>query len=63
MRTCIYQPRPSLNQPNSYTDAKVIQVLSRQGPAAERLAAILYLMALDGCGIEPSQWPSQVVVA
>jgi hypothetical protein len=45
----------------SYTDAKVIQVLSRQGPAAERLAAILYLMALDGCGIEPSQWPSQVV--
>ena len=45
----------------SYSDVKVIQVLSRRGPAAERLAAILYLTALDGCGIEPSQWPSQVV--
>ena len=45
----------------SYTDAKIIQVLSRQGPAAERLAAVLYLMALDGRGTEPSQWPPQVV--
>jgi hypothetical protein len=45
----------------SYTDAKVIQILFRQGPAAERLAAILYLIALDGRGIGPSQWPPQVV--
>jgi hypothetical protein len=46
-----------------YTDAKIIQVLSRHGPAAERLAAVLYLMALDGRGVEPNQWPPQMVTS
>jgi hypothetical protein len=44
-----------------YTDGKIIQILSRRGPAAERLAAVLYLMALDGRGVPPDQWPQQVV--
>ena len=44
-----------------YTDAKTIQILSRHDAAAERLASVLYLMALDGRGIEPNQWPPQVV--
>jgi hypothetical protein len=44
-----------------YTDAKNIQILSRAGPAADRLVAVIYLMTLDGLGIHPSEWPSEVV--
>ena len=44
-----------------YTDAKNFQILSRQGPAAERLIAVLYLTALDGLGTPPGQWPPHVV--
>jgi Peptidase family M50 len=43
-----------------YTDARSIQVLLQKSPAAERMAAFLYLAALDGQGIVPSQWPAEV---
>ena len=35
------------------TDAKIIQLLSRQGPSSERLAALLYLIAIDSRGVQP----------
>ncbi len=44
-----------------YTDAKVIQVLLRVGPEADRLSAVLYLVTLDGQGVSPRDWPAEVV--
>lgn len=44
-----------------YTDAKIIQILWCGGPAADRLASVLYLMAIDGRGVHPKEWPPEVV--
>jgi Peptidase family M50 len=44
-------------QPN---DAKSIQILARKGPDSDRLAAILYLLALNARGIEPRDWPREL---
>jgi hypothetical protein len=44
-----------------YNDAKAIGILLKQGPDADRLAAILYLLALDGQAIPPHQWPAEMV--
>jgi len=44
-----------------YTDAKAILVLMRRRPEAERLATILYLVTLDGQGIQPRDWPAEAV--
>jgi hypothetical protein len=44
-----------------YTDARGIQILRERGPAANRLAAVLYLLALDGQGVAPREWPGDVV--
>jgi hypothetical protein len=43
------------------TDAKLILLLLRTGPAAERLAAILYILALDTQLVEPRHWPREVI--
>jgi Peptidase family M50 len=39
------------------TDAKMIQLLQREGAPSDRLAAILYLMAVDANGVRPRDWP------
>ena len=44
-----------------YTDGKAIQILFQESPAAERMAAILYLVSLNGQGIPPGQWPAEVI--
>jgi hypothetical protein len=44
-----------------YTDAKLIQILLRKGPEAERFSAVLYLVTLDGQGIPPRDWSPEVV--
>ncbi len=44
-----------------YNDARKIQVLLREGPAADRLAAIRYLIAMTGIGVPPRRWPVEVV--
>jgi hypothetical protein len=44
-----------------YTDAKHIAILGGDGPEGDRLAAILYLMMLDGQGVRPRAWPAEVV--
>jgi hypothetical protein len=42
-------------------DAKFLTILARKGAAAEQLAAILYLLAIDAQGTRPSAWPLQIV--
>jgi hypothetical protein len=44
-----------------YTDAKIVGILSREGPEADRLAAVLYVMTLDGRGVLPKDWPPEVI--
>jgi hypothetical protein len=39
------------------TDAKLLLGLGRKGAAADRLATILYLLAIDSKGIAPRDWP------
>ena len=39
------------------TDGKLLLGLGRQGPAADRLATILYLLAIDSRGVAPRDWP------
>jgi len=39
------------------TDAKLLLGLGRRGPAADRLATILYLLAVDSRGTPPRDWP------
>lgn len=43
------------SQPN---DGRVIQILSRGGPSADRMTAVLYLLALDSQGLQPKSWPA-----
>jgi hypothetical protein len=43
------------------TDAKVVLLLIGRGPAAERLAALLYIIAVDAQGIGPRDWPRELV--
>jgi hypothetical protein len=43
------------------TDAKVILLLMGKGAAADRLAALLYIIALDRQQIEPRDWPRELV--
>ncbi len=40
------------------TDAKVLLGLGRKGPAADRLATVLYLLAIDSRGVPPRDWPA-----
>jgi hypothetical protein len=40
------------------TDAKLLLGLLRPGPAADRLATILFLLAIDSRGIAPRDWPA-----
>jgi hypothetical protein len=42
-------------------DARFFTVLARKGAAAEQLAAILYLLAIDAQGTRPSAWPLEIV--
>ncbi|HYL73980.1 MAG TPA: M50 family metallopeptidase [Bryobacteraceae bacterium] len=42
-------------------DAKNILILAQKGVVADRLAAILYLLALDARGIQPREWPHEFV--
>jgi len=51
-------PFTVLSQPS---DAKLLLLLSRKGPAAERLTAMLYLLALDSQQIAPGEWPRELV--
>jgi hypothetical protein len=43
------------------TDAEVILLLIRKGPAAERLVAALYILTLDTQQIQPRDWPRELV--
>jgi hypothetical protein len=43
------------------SDAKVILLLMQRGPAAERLAAMLYILALDTQQVEPRDWPRELL--
>jgi hypothetical protein len=43
------------------TDAKSILLLIRRGPGAERLAAVLYILALDSQQVEPRDWLPELV--
>jgi hypothetical protein len=45
-------------QPN---DAKRLLILARKGPASDRLAAIIYLVALNSRGIEPRDCPREIL--
>jgi hypothetical protein len=45
----------------SHTDAKVLRTLAGKGPSSERFAAILYVMAIDNRGVEPRQWPREIL--
>jgi hypothetical protein len=44
-----------------YNDAKAIGILRRESPDADRLSAVLYLLALDGQAVAPHKWPAEVV--
>jgi uncharacterized protein (TIGR03435 family) len=44
-----------------YSDAKFLMILARKGAAAERLAAILYLIARDAQGTPPRDWPRELL--
>jgi hypothetical protein len=41
--------------------AKRLMILARKGVEAERLAAIMYLMAIDAQGTRPSAWPRELL--
>jgi hypothetical protein len=43
------------------TDAKSILLLIRKDQGAERLAAILYILALESQQVEPRDWPPELV--
>jgi hypothetical protein len=43
------------------SDAKLLLLLLGKGPASERLAAIMYLNALDTQGIQPRDWPRELI--
>jgi len=43
------------------TDAKALLLLSSAGREGDWLAAILYIMAVDGQGVAPREWPTDVV--
>jgi len=43
------------------TDAKIIWILARSGPASEWLLAMLDLLALNARGLEPGDWPRELV--
>jgi len=43
------------------SDAKLILLLNRKGPAAERLTSILYLLELDARQTAPRDWPRELV--
>ena len=43
------------------SDAKQLLVLLRKGPAAERLAALLYVLTLDAQQVAPRDWPLGLV--
>lgn len=43
------------------SDAKAALVLARKGAEADRLVAILYLLSLDGQGVQPRDWPPEFV--
>jgi hypothetical protein len=43
------------------SDGKLFLLLTRTGPAAERLAAMLYILALDAQHVEPRDWPQALV--
>jgi hypothetical protein len=45
----------------SHTDGKILRTLAGGGPRAERFTAILYVMAIDGRGVEPRLWPREIV--
>jgi len=42
-------------------DAKLILLLARKGAVGDRLVAILYLLALDAQGKQPSEWPAELI--
>ena len=44
-----------------YNDAKAIGILRADGPDADRLSAVLYLLSLDGQAVAPRNWPAEVV--
>jgi Peptidase family M50 len=43
------------------SDAKKVLILARRGPDSDRLAAIVYLLALDARGIELRDWPCELL--
>jgi hypothetical protein len=43
------------------TDAKIIWILARGGPASEWLLAMLDLLALNARGLQPADWPRDLV--
>jgi len=43
------------------SDGKQLLLLMRRGPAAEHLAALLYILALDTQRVAPCDWPPPVV--
>jgi len=45
----------------AHTDGKILRTLRATGPAADRFAAILYVMAVDNLGVEPRAWPREIL--
>lgn len=45
----------------SHTDGKILLTLAGTGPSSESFAAVLYVMAIDQRGVEPHQWPREIV--
>ena len=46
----------------SHTDGKILRTLAREGPLADRFAAILYVMAIDSRGVGTAPpWPREIV--
>ena len=45
----------------THTDGRLLRTLAGKGPASERLAAILYVTAIDNCGARPREWPREIV--
>jgi hypothetical protein len=43
------------------SDAKALLTLAQKGPACERLIAVLYVLLLDDQGVEPKDWPQELV--
>jgi hypothetical protein len=44
-----------------HSDAKRVLVLARGGVAAEQVVAMLYFVALDSRGVEPRDWPRELL--